>query len=71
MEKDKFETLKNSLPPIVARTEIGRYLGGMLSSRYLQNLDGAGKGPEKIRLGGKVGYLREDLIRWLENRFNT
>jgi hypothetical protein len=69
--KEKLDTLKNSLPPIIARSKIGKYLGGMLSSRYLQNLDAAGRGPERIRLGGKVGYLREDLVRWLEERSNV
>lgn len=68
---EKLESLKNSLPPVIARAEIGKYLGGMLSSRYLQNLDAEGKGPAKVRFGGKVGYLRDDLIRWLEERSNT
>lgn len=65
---DRFESLRKSLPPIIARSEIGKYLGGMLSSRYLQNLDAEGKGPERIKFGGKVGYLRDDLVRWLIGR---
>lgn len=65
---EQLESLRKSLPPIIARSEIGKYLGGMLSSRYLQNLDAGGKGPVRIRFGGKVGYLRDDLIRWLEGR---
>ncbi|MEF3698233.1 helix-turn-helix transcriptional regulator [Desulfolutivibrio sp.] len=63
-----FAALINSLPPIVARKEIDRYLGGMISKGYLANLDSEGQGPKRIRIGRHVGYLREDLIAWLQAR---
>ena len=31
---------------LVARTEIERFSGGIMSERYLANLDAQGKGPE-------------------------
>ena len=61
-------TLRDKLPPVVSRSQIDRYLGGLISCGYLQNLDSEGKGPRRIRLGRKIGYLREDLIAWLEER---
>ncbi len=60
--------LTDQLPPIIARNKIDRYLGGLISRGYLQNLDSAGKGPRRIKLGRRVGYMREDLIAWLEER---
>jgi hypothetical protein len=61
-------TLSQQLPPIIARNKIDRYLGGLISRGYLENLDSQGKGPRRIRLGRRVGYLREDLIAWLQSR---
>ncbi len=53
----------------VARTEIDRFSGGMLSEKYLANLDSAGKGPAgRIRCGRKVVYPVAELVAWLENR---
>lgn len=66
--KPDFSSLKESLPPIVPRNEIERYLGSCISRGYLQNLDSLGKGPKRIKLGQKICYLREDLIEWLEER---
>ncbi|TVM14162.1 hypothetical protein DPQ33_17775 [Oceanidesulfovibrio indonesiensis] len=61
-------SLLNSLPPIVARSDIEKHLGGIISRGYLENLDSEGKGPRRIRVGKRVGYLREDLVEWLEKR---
>ena len=61
-------SLINQLPPIIARNKIDRYLGGLISRGYLQNLDSQGRGPRRIRLGRRVGYLREDLVEWLQGR---
>jgi len=63
-----FSSLYRTLPPIVARKEIARYLGGIISKGYLANLDSEGQGPKRIRIGRHVGYLREDLIAWLQAR---
>ena len=68
MNLEYFESLKKDLPPIIARHDIEKYLGGIISRGYLQNLDSEGKGPKRIRIGKKVGYLRSDLIVWLESR---
>lgn len=57
--------------PIVARTEISKFSGGLLSSRYLANLDSKGEGPPRIRIGRKVGYPVDSLIKWLESRASS
>ncbi len=53
----------------VARTEAGKFTGGMIGEKYLANLDSAGKGPEgRIRCGRKVIYPVSEFIKWLESR---
>jgi hypothetical protein len=71
MEKPDLSGLLNSLPPIVPRYRIEKYLPGIISRGYLQNLDSLGKGPRKVLVGRKVVYMREDLITWLRSRMTT
>lgn len=53
----------------VARDEVDRFSGGMVTAKYLANLDCAGKGPEgRVRIGRKIAYPVNLLIRWLEDR---
>lgn len=62
------DQLRKTLPPVIARCQIDRYLGGLVARGSMQNLDSEGRGPRKIRMGKKVAYLREDLVSWLEER---
>jgi len=62
------EKLQETLPPVISRNKISYYLGGLLSVGYMQNLDSEGKGPKRIKIGKRCGYLREDLIEWLRSR---
>jgi len=62
------EKLRETLPPVVARNKISFYLGGLLSKGYMANLDSEGRGPARVKIGKRVGYLREDLITWLLGR---
>lgn len=59
--------------PLIARGEIERFTGGLISSKYLANLDSQqGKGPAgRIRIGRKVCYRVDALIEWLQNRAET
>lgn len=53
----------------VARTEISHFTGGIISDRYLANLDSQGTGPAgRIRIGRKIAYPVNELVRWLEAR---
>ena len=60
--------LRQTLPPIVARKKIDQYLGGIISKNYLANLDSDGLGPNRVRVGRNIGYLRDELVDWLESR---
>ncbi len=54
---------------MVARTEIERFTGGIMSEKYLANLDSQGKGPAgRVRVGRKVAYPVTELIAWFEAR---
>jgi hypothetical protein len=70
MRQADFSCLKaNWGSGIVARKEVGRFTGGMLSPRHLANLDCEGNGPANaFRIGRQVGYYVDDLIEWLEKR---
>jgi hypothetical protein len=53
----------------VARTEVGKFTGGLISEKYLANLDCGGKGPAvRIRSGRKIIYPVVEFVKWLENR---
>ena len=54
--------------PIIARSEIARFTGGLLCGRTLANLDSLGKGPGRIRIGRKVCYRVNSFVEWLEKR---
>jgi len=54
---------------IVARQEIGSFTGGVISEKYLANLDSQGKGPKgRIRVGRKIAYPVVEFVEWLESR---
>lgn len=61
--------LKSDLPLIIARKEVYRLTGGLISPRHLANLDSAGLGPSgRVRIGRLIGYERESFISWLSDR---
>lgn len=62
--------LKDKWPSaIVARSEIGRFTGGLFSPRYLANLDSLKSGPkQRIRIGRKIAYPVDALCDWLAER---
>ena len=54
--------------PVVARTEIEIFTGGAMKEKYIANLDSAGLGPKRFRLGRKIVYPIRALVAWLESR---
>lgn len=55
--------------PFVARKEVGRFSGGIVSPKYMANLDSEGRGPKgRIRVGRQVAYPVSELVLWLESR---
>jgi hypothetical protein len=69
-ERTELEKLAERLPPIIARDHVEDFLGGVISSKRLANLDSLGEGPKRIRIGGKVAYRTRDLLEWLDSRAN-
>jgi hypothetical protein len=71
MEKlSPFRSLAERWPSsMVARTEIENFTGGIISEKYIANLDSAGKGPAgRVRCGRKIAYPVSELVSWLESR---
>ena len=57
---------------IVARTELEKFTGGAISTKYIANLDSLGRGPSgRFRLGRRIVYPVESVISWLERRAET
>ena len=55
--------------PLIARGEVKNFTGGLLSEKYLANLDSRGAGPKgRVRIGRKVAYPVNAFIEWLEGR---
>ena len=55
--------------PYLSREEVERVTGGLVTAKYLANLDSDGKGPEgRIHVGRKAAYPVQSVIDWLERR---
>ena len=66
--KADLSELNEKLPPIISRDHVETLLGGVISSKHLANLDSLGKGPKRMRIGRKVAYQTDDLLKWLSER---
>lgn len=65
-----FSQLSEKWPsPLVARSEVKRFSGGLLNGRTLANLDCQGRGPRgKVVVGRRVAYTVESLVEFLRER---
>jgi len=71
MEKEiPFRSMAAKWPSsVVARSEVSAFTGGLMSEKYIANLDSAGFGPAgRFRSGKKIAYPVAELIAWLEAR---
>lgn len=60
--------LEANLPPLIARTEVARYTGGIYSTKTMEVYDCQGLGipeSERCRAGRKVAYTKSGFINWL------
>ncbi len=62
---DLYELAEAWNAPIVARSKVGEFSGGVLNPRTLANMDSLGKGPGKIVVRGKVCYATRELVAWM------
>lgn len=66
---DVFEQLVEAWPsPLVARSEVGKFSGGLLHPRTMANEDSRGNGPIRIIVGRKVAYPTKQLAEWMRSR---
>lgn len=66
------QQLRMELPPTFSRQFVASRLGGLISAKTLSNLDAKNEGPSnKITLGRKVAYERDDFLDWLEKRLRN
>lgn len=69
-EKDFIDYLAGTLPPIIGRAEVDRFLPGLVKPQTLAQADSAGLGPEIAwKLGRKVAYRTDSLLLWLVGRY--
>ncbi|HRT81544.1 MAG TPA: hypothetical protein P5127_00115 [Oscillospiraceae bacterium] len=70
METFNFKQLAEKWPSaLVARSRISSFTGGVISEKYLANLDSRGLGPAgRVKIGRRVAYPVDALIAWLEAR---
>lgn len=61
-EKEFMNTLISNLPPVIARKEVSRFLGGVVATQTLSNADSAGMGPEIAYRVGRV-YLSDQIAK--------
>lgn len=63
------KSLLDRLPPIIARVEVQKLLGGVICSKTLANADSLGTGPKgRIKIGRRVAYDTQELLTWLESK---
>jgi hypothetical protein len=69
MEKDVFDEMVERWPSaIVARTAVKKFSGGLISEKYMANLDSQQLGPERVKISGKVAYPAKSLAKWISDR---
>ena len=56
--------------PVVVRSDVGRFSGGLLHPRTMANLDSLGLGPRGMfYLARKVAYPTNELVDWMKEKY--
>jgi len=65
-EQEFVQTLAESLPPVIARKKVSKFLGGVVAPQTLSNADHKGEGPEVAYMVGRsVTYFTIPLLEWI------
>lgn len=65
-EEEFRQLLLEKLPPVIARKDVERQIGGIITMKTLANADSSGTGPLGAYLVGRsVVYPTEALVRWI------
>lgn len=71
-KREFLEALGFELPLYIARSDVERLLGGIVTGKTLANADARGNGPEVAYVvGRKVVYTRTALLDWLAANFTV
>lgn len=71
-EQEFVSSLLPSLPPVIARKAVSKYLGGMVATQTLSNADASGTGPAKAwKVGNSVVYSTPELLQWIASRYGV
>ena len=64
------ESLADKWPStFVARSDVPKFTGGLISEKYIANLDSRGEGPDgRFRSGRKICYPVSNMCNWLISR---
>jgi hypothetical protein len=69
-QRPDFSSLAKRWPAsFVARQEVEKFTGGIISIKYLANLDCQGLGPKgRVKVGRKIAYPAASIVEWMESR---
>lgn len=71
-EQELHDLLVGTLPPIIAREDVEKLLGGSISRNSMARADSDGVGPDKaFCLGRKVIYRTDTLVPWIISRYGV
>jgi len=71
-EREIYDLLISTLPPVIARKSVPQSLGGIISAQTLANLDCQGDGPDgAFRLGSQVFYRTDKFVPWLIQKYGV
>lgn len=65
-DEQEFIELFRELPPVIARSHVEKFFGGLFTRKTLANLDAMGKGPDvSYAVGKTIVYRRDALLQWI------
>ena len=65
-EEEFRQLLLAKLPPVIARKDVERQLGGIITTKTLANADSSGTGPMgAFQVGRTIVYPTGSLVGWL------
>ncbi|MBE6442282.1 MAG: hypothetical protein E7022_08165 [Desulfovibrio desulfuricans] len=71
-EEEFRQLLLDRLPPVIARKDVERQIGGVVAMKTLANADASGKGPLGAYLVGRsVVYPAASLVDWIIERLGV
>ena len=71
MTHEEFDAFFGRLPEIFSRSEVQKYLNGMLRPKYLCNLEQKGIGPKHFIVGGKAFYQKQTFLDWARKYYGV